>query len=329
MNGVSLFCGCGGDTYGMFLSNINVIGCCEIDKDALESHKLNFSNCNLIGSGNVTEVTNKDLIKYKSIDFLFGGFPCQTFSQAGKKKAFDDNRGKLYEDFVRITDIIQPKWIIGENVKGILTRKDNNISAADIICSAFEKIGYNMKYFTINTIQVGLPQKRDRVIFIGSKKYQIPSLSFDIKPTTLEDILEDSLEDAIEITDIYDIPYFIETSKNLIGKPHPNLIKLYNSNLLSFGKRISPHHGEIANIKKPTKTLISHYAHCPRIFVPLKKNNKIFLRTFTIKECARIQGFPDNFKFYGKKSSIIKQIGNAISPIVVNKICSKLIEDKV
>jgi len=114
---ISLFSGCGGDTLGLEMANVNVVGFIELNEDAIKSHELNFPNSKLIGK-DIYNVSEKDLNTFVgNIDIIFGGFPCQSFSRSGKKNPSDE-RGKLYLEFIRIASIVKPKFIIGENVEG-------------------------------------------------------------------------------------------------------------------------------------------------------------------------------------------------------------------
>ena len=117
---ISLFSGAGGDTLGMKYAGINVVGYVEYDSACIKTHELNFPNCKQIGK-DITNITDSEFSKYK-VDVIFGGFPCQSFSQGGKKNASDE-RGFLYQEFVRAAKLIKPKVIIGENVQGLLKRK--------------------------------------------------------------------------------------------------------------------------------------------------------------------------------------------------------------
>jgi len=330
MKAVSLFSGCGGDTLGMKNADIDVIAFSEFNKIAIQSHLKNFPNSELIQHNNETDITkipDEIFEKYKGVDIVFAGFPCQGFSNAGKKK-INDPRNELVNEFVRVVKIVQPKYIIGENVKGLLsrngicpeTKKEKKV--VDIILNLFSKIGYHVSYEVVDC-QFAVPQKRERLFFIGSKEKIKINIQLPIVKHPLEPILETTLENATVFTsDNHD--YFVQTEEELSGKPHPNLTKLVNENKISFGKRISPHHGEIVNPLLPTKTIICSYSNCPRLFVGLVKNDQTYIRCFTVKELLQIQGFPADFKLCGKLNDQIKQVGNAVPPPVVTHIISLL-----
>ena len=329
---ISLFSGAGGDTVGLEQAGFKVIAYSEIWNKARETHELNFPDSHLLGKdvkGDITKTQDSEFEKYKGkVDLIFAGFPCQGFSHAGKKDA-NDPRNKLFWEFVRATNIIKPKWIIGENVAGLLNRKtdDNEGMIGDIIIKAFEDIGYKMAQPQVLSAEnFGVPQKRKRVFFVGNNQeqdFKYPEPTHDKNSYVgIETILENSIQNSIEI-DPENVPHFNEenilkiTDKldiEVNDKAHPFLKLRASEDRISFGKRISPNHIELSDLKAPTKTIHCGYAFQPRLFVPIKYNDKYYAREFTTNELAQIQGFPKDYKFVGSKGDIIKQIGNAVPP---------------
>lgn len=340
---ISLFSGAGGDTLGLKQSGINVIAFSEFNKSAILTHVTNFPDSNLIGkkyNGDIVKIPNDYFHKYRNkIDIIFAGFPCQGFSHAGKKDKFD-KRNNLFMEFVRVVNIIKPKFIIGENVKGLLERKKLKTSYGSLINNEFKKIGYKMcNPLLLSLNNYGIPQKRKRVFFIGSLSSK-PNIKLNIqKDVPINSIIQDTLENSIEIN-IDNFPYlkkayeeskltFINSKRRKIkGTPHPFLLRKIKSGEISFGVRKSPHHVEVLNLNKPSKTINCSYSFQPRQFILLKnKSNKFFIRELNIDELQQIQGFPSNFIFRGNKNDIIKQIGNAVPPLIVKKISKYLIEN--
>ena len=147
------------------------------------------------------------------------------------------------------------------------------------------------------------------------------------------DILENTLDSAIEIdpTKVADFNYDnvlkIEGSiKKSSQKPHPFLKLRASEDRVSFGKRISPNHIELSDPTLPTKTIHCGYVFQPRLFVPIEYRGKFYAREFTISELAQIQNFPKDYKFFGSKADIIKQIGNAVPPIFSQIIAQEIIK---
>ncbi|MCR4284658.1 MAG: DNA cytosine methyltransferase [archaeon] len=339
---ISLFAGCGGDTQGLEDAGIKVVGFVEFWKRAIETHKLNFPESTFIGQdvgGDITKISDEEFRKYEGqIDVLFAGFPCQGFSHAGKKDP-NDTRNKLFWEFVRATKLIKPKWIIGENVAGLLHRKtdDGESDVAEVIVKAFEEIGYKMaKPKVLKAEEYGVPQKRRRVFFVGSKegiefgfpkplhtKNNLPTIRHLIELTNINSV-ESNPSEVHELKE-KDI-LFYDSDEEPTGKPHPYLLMKLKEGKISFGRRISPHHIEMANLDSPTKTIHCGYSFQPRLYVGIKNNKGFFLRDFTNKELAQIQGFPKEYMFAGNRADVVKQIGNAVPPKLVEEIAREIMK---
>ena len=346
MKGLSLFAGCGGDTLGMEQSGVEVVAYVEKEKVFQESHNVNFPNSQLIGS-DITKISDNDFEKYKNdIDIIFAGFPCQGFSHAGKKLP-NDPRNTLFREFSRVVKLIQPKYIIGENVKGLLSRKtDSGEKYIDIIENEFKNIGYTIKYKVLNTSHYNVPQKRERLIIIGTNTDE--ELNFP-KPNdnvmNLTNILNFNMEGTLKIEkEHYDIEKEVPEEciyKNLDNEdsennPHPflklrGLVKNFTyrnityPHLISFGKRSSGNNIEIIDHRKPSKTIICTYSHQPRLFVPQQNKNGYYLRSLLPDELKQIQGFPKDFVLCGNEKQKIVQIGNAVPPPMIKSVVESLV----
>jgi DNA (cytosine-5)-methyltransferase 1 len=350
-NAISLFSGMGGDTLGMTQSGCNVIAYNEFKPVFCKTHHANFNDSELICNGNIIDISkigDSYFEKYNGVvDILFAGFPCQGFSNAGKKMD-DDPRNTLFLEFLRVAKLTQPDMIIGENVKGLLTRKTSKKELyIDIIVSEFEKIGYDVKYRVFKTEEFNVPQKRERLIILGIKKENShgwkPSFPEPLSTKqNLKSIIQYNMEGAIKIPDEWfdKIPeeciltnMFDHVCYKDNNQGHPYLLskikanendRFYNGKqheyLFSFGKRDSPIHCEIIDIRKPSKTIICSYDHQPRLFVPLKNISGCFLRMMTPGELKQIQGFPADYIIYGSIKEQIVQIGNAVPPPLIKAI---------
>jgi|AntAceMinimDraft_18_1070375.scaffolds.fasta_scaffold06999_5 DNA (cytosine-5)-methyltransferase 1 len=363
LNGISLFSGMGGDTLGMMNAGCNIIAFNEFDKHAINSHQLNFPNSTLICDDSQKKEKDKTNIQLipdavfstytDEVDIIFAGFSCQGFSNGGKKLP-DDPRNSLFRDFARVTNCIRPKYIIGENVDGLLSRKTaTGENYIDVIVDEFEKIGYNVTYQVCHTVKYGVPQLRKRLIIVGIRKdlektFVFPEPLNDGKTNlpNLLNIIKFSMEGAIKIEpDDFDMttipPECILTDMDNdeeedTANIHPYLrlkaktrdqeyIGKVHHSLLSFSKRDSPIHCEIIDIRNPSKTIICTYDHQPRLFVPLKNKNGYYIRCILPDELKQIQGFPADFKLYGSKKEQIKQIGNAVPPPLIQQIVEKIL----
>jgi DNA (cytosine-5)-methyltransferase 1 len=272
---------------------------------------------------------------------------CQGFSNAGKKKE-DDPRNTMFLEFLRVTKLTKPKMIIGENVKGLLSRKATNGEMyIDIIVSEFDKIGYNVIYKVFKCEEYGVPQSRERLIILGIKKDNPHgwNLSFPeplkTKPNMLSIVKYDMTGSVkVEAEWFKDIPAECiltdmndTTTYKSNNGGHPYLVSQIVADgddcfyagkqheyLFSFGKRNSPIHCEIIDIHKPSKTIICTYEHQPRLFVPLKNASGCYLRMLLPDELKQIQGFPSDYILCGSIKEQIIQIGNAVPPPLIKAI---------
>lgn len=269
---------------------------------------------------------------------------CQGFSQGGKKLP-DDPRNTLFREFARVAKIVRPKFIIGENVDGLLSRKTaTGEKYFDVIIKEFNDLGYDIYHQVCHAVQYGVPQLRKRLIYVGvrsdlGKTFQFPPVLNDGKNNLpdLRNIVQFSMEGAIQIfPDDFDMSTIpneciltdMENHDSQSEYVHPYLtLKAKTRNVeyngvvhyqtLSFAKRDSPIHAEIVDIRYPSKTIICTYDHQPRLFLPLRNLNGFFLRPFTSHELKQIQGFNTHYLLHGNLKDQIKQIGNAAPPTLI------------
>jgi DNA (cytosine-5)-methyltransferase 1 len=352
---ISLFSGAGGDSLGMKSAGVNVIAYNEINSKFCQTHQSNFPDCELIQENNTTDITkisDETFSKYTGkIDIIFAGFPCQGFSKAGKKRD-DDPRNGMFIEFVRATRIIQPTMIIGENVKGLLKKQlPSGEKYIDIIQQEFVNMGYVVSSQICKCDEYNVPQKRERLIIIGIKPNNPYNWTVKFPPPNknkpnLINIVKYNMENSIKVpdelfqnipascilTDMTDVTVYAHNNNAhpyLVRKTTPtfeqrtyvtkNKPTVYD-NLFSFGKRDSPIHCEIVNVRNPCKTIICTYEHQPRLFVPLKNASGCFIRTLLPDELKQIQGFPLEYIITGNTKEKIIQIGNAVPPPLIQSI---------
>ncbi|MFV0563855.1 DNA cytosine methyltransferase [Malaciobacter mytili] len=296
----------------------------EYNKDAINSLKYNkkyFSNTKLLHK-DITENIEDELKKYnsKEFDVLLGGFPCVTFSVVGKQKGIKDNKdGQLYESFAKYVEKLQPKVFVAENVKGILSA--NKGKAVKIIKERFNLDGYNLKIFLVNFADFGVPQLRERVLFIGVRK----DLKIEFIPPefTNKNNHISSKEAFKELPSINECIHMqeLKVSKNVVER-----LKLIPQDGNYKDVENTPYavKGLMSNIyrklheDKPSYTVIAsggggtwgyHYKE-PR---PL-----------TNRERARLQSFPDDYNFQGNTSEVRRQIGNAVPPVGIYPFAERI-----
>ena len=166
---LDLFSGCGGLSLGFKNAGYNVKYFVEYWKPAIETHKINFPECELLGK-DITKITNNEISKIKDVEVIIGGPPCQGFSMAGNRE-INDSRNQLYKHYLRFVKILRPKIVVIENVKGILSMKSpNGEKIISHIVNDLITIGYSVSYKKLKAIEYKIPQKRERIFIIGIKK---------------------------------------------------------------------------------------------------------------------------------------------------------------
>lgn len=270
---------------------------------------------------------------------------CQGFSRAGKKKK-EDPRNQMFQQFVRATDQIKPRFIIGENVTGLVSMKsgpnEDDPLMLDIIRQAFRQIGYEFTYKVLEGVDYGVPQKRKRILIIG---WDTSRVTFDVASywaavaaygasktlPIMRSFVTTSMDGAFLLTPQV-LPdnfrtYALEVPNDSKpeGKHHPFVELKANERLLSCSKRDSPVHSEIIDLDSPSKTIICTYDHQPRLLLGLKKaNGHCYARTLLPLELKQIQGFPSDYIISGNVKEQITQIGNAVPPQIVEAVATVL-----
>jgi DNA (cytosine-5)-methyltransferase 1 len=327
MNLVSFFAGAGGLDLGFQKAGFNIIWANEYDKDIWETYEKNHPN---------TFLDKRSIVNIKSdevpeCDGIIGGPPCQSWSEAGSKRGINDNRGQLFFDFIRILEAKQPKFFLAENVSGMLVKRHDD--ALKNIKEMFKNagIGYDLSFKLLNASDFDVPQDRKRVFFVGIRK----DLNFNYKfPESKKEKI--TLEEAI-----YDLKENVVPAKegNKTNKEnwnfsnHEYMIGGFSSMFMSrnrvrtwdeqsftiqAGGRHAPIHPQAPKMKFIEQN--------KRVFVPGKEN---LYRRLSIRECARIQTFPDDFEFYyNHVAAGYKMIGNAV-PVNLAKHIAKSIKNQI
>ncbi|MBW4574434.1 MAG: DNA (cytosine-5-)-methyltransferase [Aphanothece sp. CMT-3BRIN-NPC111] len=299
---IELFAGAGGLALGLEKAGLKAKALIEIDKDAVATLKHNRPEWNVIHA-DVSKVSFEGMTS----DVVTGGFPCQAFSYAGKGLGFEDTRGTLFYEFARCVKEVQPKLFLAENVRGLISHQKGK--TLDTVLSILGSLGYNVQYRLLNAVNYDVPQKRERVIIVGTRpgiRFQYPSSS--LKILTLKDALKD-------VPPSEGMKYSPKRSEILSLVPPggcwrdlpENIQKSYmmKSYYLTGGRT-----GMARRISwdEPSLTLTTS---------PSQKQTERChpdeTRPFTVREYARIQTFPDEWEFMGGVGSKYKQIGNAVA----------------
>lgn len=332
MNIISLFSGCGGLDLGFEKAGFNVVIANEFDKNIWETFKVNHPNTKLI-EGDIRNIKEEDLPD--EVDGIIGGPPCQSWSEAGSLKGIDDDRGKLFYEYIRILKTKRPKFFLAENVSGMLA--DRHSEAVNNILQMFKECGYNVSLTLVNAKNYGVAQERKRVFYIGFRSdlnidFVFPkgSTEDDDKKITLRDIIWDLKDTAVPALEKNQHnPDAINNNEYFTGSYSPIFMsrnRVKNWDEQAFTVQAS---GRQCQLHPQAPKMVKVDKNDCR-FVEGKKH---LYRRMTIREIARIQGFPDSFKFiYKNTNDAYKMIGNAV-PVnlayeVACAIKSTLIENK-
>lgn len=324
---VSLFSGLGGMDLGFrggfhFLNNeyaknpFDIIFANDIFKQAADIYEHNFKH--KVERKSISELDLEQDLPKETVDIVLGGFPCQSFSYAGKRGGLSDPRGQLYTQMIKVVKHYQPKMFVAENVDGIRNSNKNHKgdeieqSALDIILKDFKKIGYDVQYHLLNAADFGVPQTRKRVIIIGIRKDLGSNKDVFYPKAQYSESGESgkvwkSAKYAID--DLWNRvgdPAIANHSEKDISKAKFYLGRKMQGNCRIVADRPAPtiraeHHGNIEG----------HY----RTTLPDENDIKGW-RRLSVRECARLQSFPDNFVLPVSASSAYKAIGNAVPPVM-------------
>jgi DNA (cytosine-5)-methyltransferase 1 len=301
---VSLFSGCGGLDYGFHQNeHFEHVLVNDFDKDSCKTYELNF------GIKPICQDV-KSLNDIPDCDLLLGGFPCQGFSLANPFRSENDDRNHLYLEILRILKLKMPSYFLLENVKGILSmggyesvddKNNKRGRVIKIIQRDLENCGYNVYLQLFDLKRFGVPQKRQRVFILGIRqdKNFLPNWPVEdkITPLTLQDTISDMS---------------IEYNQKIqhIGTLHKCVVNGYLGN-------------RQLKWDEPSPTITGRGGGSGG---PVIHNHPSLQRRLTVRECARIQTFPDDFQFVGSISSMYRQIGNAV-PCKFSERLAKMIQD--
>ena len=302
---IELFAGAGGLALGLEQAGIETVLHVDNDKYCCETLSKNRPNWNVICS----DVSKIDFKPYKGkVNIVTGGFPCQAFSYAGKKLGFEDTRGTLFYEFARCVKETEPLVFVAENVRGLISH-DNGRTLKTIV-EIFESLGYDIQTKLLNAVNYNVPQKRERIVIVGTKKntnikFEYPKESKKIK--TLRDALKDvpksegqayskSKQEVLKLVPPggcwRNLPVNIQ--KSYMGKSFTS-----GGGRTGMARRIS--------WDEPCLTLT-----CSPSQKQTERCHPDETRPFTVREYARIQTFPDDWEFVGGMGQQYKQIGNAV-----------------
>ena len=320
---LSLFSGAGGLDLGFRNAGFNICYSVENDKSTFQTYKYNFPKTKL-DRRSIVDVSHSDIPK---VDGIIGGPPCQSWSEAGAGRGINDKRGQLFFDYVRLLKEKQPKFFLAENVSGILHPK--HADAFNNIIKSFEDAGYVISWKLLNANDYDVPEDRLRVIIVGyhkklKKKFEFP------EPQKYKPVLKDA---------IFDLRLAKPAKEK--NKTNGDSLKIPNHEYMIGGfSTIFMSRNRVRSWDEPSFTIQAGGRHAPlhpqapkmkfveqnkRIFVPGKE--KLY-RRLTVRECARVQTFPDDFIFkYKDVANGYKMIGNAVPVNFAYHLAKKIMKD--
>ncbi|HEO2439510.1 MULTISPECIES: DNA (cytosine-5-)-methyltransferase [Streptococcus] len=301
---IDLFAGIGGTRLGFQLTGrTKSIFSSEIDKFAIKTYKANYGD---IPKGDITAINETDIPDH---DILVGGFPCQAFSQAGKKLGFEDTRGTLFFEIARIIKAKRPKAFLLENVKNL--KGHDKGRTFKVIESTLKDMDYEVYNALFKAKDFGVPQNRERIYIVGFDKKQIKNYAdFEfptplLTPTRLGNILEKKVLDKYTISD-------------KLWQGHQRRKAEHKRNGNGFGY-------SLFNEDSPYTSTISarYYKDGSEILIEQKGKNP---RKLTPREASRLQGFPEKFIIPVSDTQAYKQFGNSVAVPVVNAIAKQILK---
>lgn len=321
---VSLFSGAGGLDKGFEQAGFDIVWANEYDSTIWETFEYNFPNTNL-DKRSVRNVPSDDIPDCIGI---IGGPPCQSWSEAGALRGINDSRGQLFYEFIRILRDKKPLFFLAENVEGMLAQRHSD--ALSNIKKLFKESGYNLSFRLINANNYNVPQDRKRVIFVGYRndlnlKFEFPEVQ-QYKPV-LKDAIWDLRETALPAKE----KNYTNGSKCIIPN-HEYMIGGFSTIFMSRNR--------VRAWDEPSFTIQAGGRHAPihpqapkMTFIEQNKREFVkgkehLYRRLSLRECARIQTFPDDFEFkYLNLANGYKMVGNAVPVNMAYALASKIMQD--
>ena len=343
-----LFAGVGGMSEGFRMAGYKIAFAVEFDKDIAKAYELNHIGTDVLAE-NICDVDVTSLHhKHPHIDVIIGGPPCQGFSQKGKRLNLSDPRNFLFQQYVRFVAEFKPKYFVLENVPGIITTSNGYFK--DQIITAFNKLGYAVNYGVLKAADFGVPQDRHRAVFIGclgDKKVNLP------KPNGMHTTIKEA---------IYDLPFIASGEGNEESDydkaPMSNYQMMMRNGSRKLYNHVATKHSKLAlerlslipkgagkevlPQKHRTKSIYSgtwsrmieesvSVTITTRFDTPSsgRFTHPTLDRCITTREAARIQSFPDTFIFYGTKTIQMKEVGNAVPPLLAKAIAEEILRNEI
>lgn len=340
INVLDLFCGAGGLSCGFERAGFSIVLGIDNDQKALETFEANHNGAKSI-CGDITNISYEDIknvIGDQQIDVIVGGPPCQGFSLSGPRN-FNDPRNKLYLSYIRLVEEIKPRAFVIENVPGLVGLFKGEVK--DHIIERLTALGYTVKYKILCAADYGVPQSRKRVVFVGmkdgEKEFFYPNaldhvvtceMALSDLPALVDSVGEEEQDYVTQPQNAYQEIMRVKSQKvqNHIAAVHSEKVQHIISLVPDGGnyKDLPEEYRSSRNFhvawtrfdsQKPAPTIDTGHRH----HFHYKYN-----RVPTVRECARLQSFPDDFVFSGNKTQQFRQVGNAVPPLMAECIAQQV-----
>lgn len=344
---IDLFAGVGGLSLGFEMEGFDILLANEFDQSIATAYRENHKSTNVV----VGDIISLDLSKVfgeyvNKIDVVIGGPPCQGFSQKGKRKTINDERNFLFKHYVEVVKFVKPKYFVMENVPNLLTAEKGFF--LNEIKGLFKGYGYSIRYGVLNAADYGVPQNRRRAIIIGKYLATPPELPLPCKQkVTIWDAISDlaylesgegEFEQKYRNSPKSDYEKKMRKGSKIL---YNHMATKHSALALERLSLIPPNAGkEVLPKEHITKSVYSGtwsrmkqndvaVTITTRFDTPSsgKFTHPFLNRAITVREAARLQSFPDAFKFIGSKMSQMKQVGNAVPPLLARKIARVIMND--
>ena len=340
---LDLFCGAGGLSCGFHMAGIETVAGIDHDKAAIETF-----NKNGLGKGVVADIENISSEEIKElcggyVDMIVGGPPCQGMSLSGPRRE-EDKRNRLYKSFVRIVRDLSPRVVLLENVPGMVSLFGGKIK--DAILEEFSALGYQMQYKILRASDYGVPQHRRRVVFVGIKDsdFDYPVISHSEIPNISQKKMVSCFDALADLPPLSSPDYLGSDVQQYQNAPQNEFQALMREKSTSVRNHIAAEHSERVRHIISLVPAGGNYHSLPAEFQKSRNFHVAWTRfpedapaptidtghrhhfhykecrVPTVRECARLQSFPDDFIFYGNKTQQFRQVGNAVPPLMAKAL---------
>jgi DNA (cytosine-5)-methyltransferase 1 len=311
---IDLFAGIGGMRQAAELNGGTCVFSSEINRDAASTYEANFGER---PHGDITIVDENDIPEH---DVIFGGFPCQPFSICGFKRGFEDTRGTLFFHILRIAKAKRPSCLVLENVKHFANHDGGN--TLRVVVEALEEIGYSVSVEVINAVDFGLPQNRDRTIIVASLGGLFNFSGLIRSPrVSVASVLE--TDGPFEFVDPGQYTLLGDEVVKVQKQSGLRFVGYRNRNLRKIGVREGTEH--LSRVHKQPNRIYCATATHPTLAAGESSGRYWILvdgvvRKLTMRECYRLQGFPDSFRISSSATSAYRQIGNSVPVPMISEV---------